>query len=339
MKKSILFIAPISDFHGQGKISKLVYSELKNKYNITLINTFSESIFFLKILKNINIFFKILFYRFSFFDFIYITPSRNLFSSFRDFLVLFFFGSNNKIIAHLHGSDLFDFLNQKGFYYKKLNNLFLKYIHKLIILSESHKIYALGESFSKYVVISNPCELNYVDYKKENNFIFSTMSNPIKEKGLDEILKKIYSLNLGKKWTLNVIGWSKNDFKNIYGGNLRLKDKNGSINFLGRLDGKKKYEVMLKSNFFIFMSRYKSEAQPLVILEAMLCKCNILINKFKMLVDFKKYKNVYFVDEINNKSKIFKNFDVNNYDIHYYNKMKKKLSNKEFIKNIENVIV
>jgi hypothetical protein len=339
LKKSILFIAPISGFHGQGKISKLVYSELKNKYNITLINTFSESNFFIKFLKNINIFLKILSYRSSSFDCIYITPSRNLFSSFRDFLVLFFFGSNNKIIAHLHGSDFFDFLNQKGFYYKKLNKLYLKYIHKLIILSESHKIYALGESFSKYVVISNPCELNFSNYIKENNFIFSTISNPIKEKGLDEILKKIYSLKLNKKWTLNVIGWNKNDYKNLYGDNLSLKDENGSINFLGRLDGEKKYEVLLKSNFFIFISRYKSEAQPLVILEAMLCKCNILINKFKMLDDFKIYKNVYFVDEINNKSKIFKNFDINNYDINYYNKIKKKLSNKEFIKNIENVII
>lgn len=312
--KNILFIAPLTPIHGQGYVSLQTLSILKKaNFNLKVINTFSHSYFF-KIFYNVYILVKIfleLTFKGNGFEKVYITPSRNFFSSLRDFLVLFLIKFRNyflknknknkiKIIAHLHGSDLNSFLNNKNYYFKILKNLYKSELHRMIILSKSHSKYALGNDFKSYAVIHNPIDFKFMpynlNYKTKDDLEISFISIPDKNKGLLESIKWVKSNILKSSWVFNVIGWTKDNFLQQYK-HLDSKSLNEiivdkKIKFLGPVYGKKKFDILQSSNFFIFLSKYSSEAQPVSVIEAILYKNAVLVSNFKMLKDFSIYNSV-----------------------------------------------
>jgi hypothetical protein len=310
---------------------KTIIEENNSDSSVISINTFFKGNMIKMILSNFIILFKI-FFALQKSDIIYFTPSRNLMSSFKDFIILKY-GKNKKIIAHLHGSDLHEFLNQGNFYHRTLNELFIKYVDCFIILSKSHKKFALGKDFSKYRIISNPLE--YTNYKpiekSRNKFEFCTISNPIAGKGLDNILKKLNSLSIKSKFILNVVGWAEKDYVNIYGVTPELK--NGCIVFHGRKDGTEKMKILSRSSFFIFLPSAK-EAQPLTVLEALSNKCIVILNRTEMLTDFLTYPNVVLEENITNEDELLllKN-DFN--DDNKYMRLLDRLSINTFFKKIQ----
>ena len=86
-----------------------------------------------------------------------------------------------------------------------------------------------------------------------------------------------------------------------------------NITFHGPVFGKKKFNILQSSNFFIFLSKYASEAQPISILEAILFKNVVLVSDFKMLRDFSIYNSV-LIDDNNISEKDLLNI-VNNEEI------------------------
>lgn len=287
----ILFIAPLTSYHGQGKVSIMAKEVLEGDNKLHVINTFSENHTFSKITFNLRIIFKILVSSYNY-DFVYFTPSRRLLSSFRDFFLIIKFRSKTKIISHIHGSELYEFLNQKGIYYNRLRRLHLKYTYKCLILSESHKKYSLGEEFLNYKIIPNPCEIKRTEELiPKSSLSFCTISNPIAEKGLDTIIKKLNTFDFNNNWKLDVIGWSREDYLKVY--KEAPTSIKGRINFHGRLDGVKKSNILRNTQFFIFLTRYNTEAQPLTVIEALYANCIVLINEFKMMRDFLNLPNVY----------------------------------------------
>ena len=297
MKIKILLIAPLTEYHGQGKVSLIARDILKKNYNIFEINTYNNSNIFYNILYNLFVLYKI-FFNIRKYTHIYFTPSRNFLSSIKDFATLFLKPKSSTLISHVHGSELNKFLNQKGFYFKALRRLYLNKLDRCIILSNSHKFYALGNDFDRYFVINNPSKAKFTNkIIKSSELAFCTISNPIKDKGLDTVINKLNSYKLKSKLTLDVIGWTLNDYIKNYGHKPKLS--NGIINFLGFVDGSKKFQILKKSNFFIFLTRYETEAQPLTVIEALISQCAVIINDFKMMKDYFVFKNVYNVEAIN----------------------------------------
>ena len=74
-----------------------------------------------------------------------------------------FFDRKIKVFAHLHGSDLKEFLNDKNYYLKSLKKLYKKEIYQMIILSERHSEFALGKDYNNYKIISNPIDCSYTN--------------------------------------------------------------------------------------------------------------------------------------------------------------------------------
>ena len=336
MKEKMLFVAPLTRYHGQGSVSIHAKKTLEIKYDLKIINSYVESysifnhfVILLRIILNCRKF-----------KYIYFTPSRNFFSSTRDFLLLLIAKKDANIVGHLHGSDLFNFLNHRSVYHKYLFFLYRLKLNKLIILSESHSKYALGNEFDRYEIINNPLEID-LSLSKETNthelteIKFCTISNPIKSKGLERSINFISKRFNNHNWHLDVIGWTKNDYEKTYNKEINPKLLN-KLTFHGRKDGYEKYKLLLNSSYFIFLSYYKSEAQPIVLFEALLSGCKIVVSDFKMLKDFKKYNNVYMDYEINTEKKVqeFIQQDYKN-----DNSLKKDLSFKNFNLKLNNAFI
>ena len=309
-KKILLFIGPLTEKHGQGIVTIETLSVLRKEFNFLIINTdISNTSKIKKIvlgIKNlIEIFIKVIFLSFKKADkFIYFTPSRNILSSFKDFILLLILNLFNirkkkiKVIAHLHGADLSKLLSQ-NIYGKILKKLYLKSISTMIINSHSHKIYALGLDYKSYQIINNPVYFDKPTLKKiknkhiqdYNNLKICFISVPSKTKGLYESIKLLDKSFKTYNWKLHIIGWSKKDYKKIYK-NEKPFNKNLSqkIFFLGRVSEKEKLRILLNSNIFILLSH--TEAQPLSVIEAAIFKCVIILSNIEMLLEFEKYKTV-----------------------------------------------
>ena len=332
----MLFVAPLTSFHGQGAVSIHAKRVLETKFELMIVNSFSESskmfnqfLVCCRIIANCRDF-----------KYIYFTPSRNLASSIRDFLLLLFVKKDAIIVGHLHGSDLLSFLRNGTIYHKYLFYLYKLRLSKLIVLSETHPKYALGMGFDRYKIINNPVEIDLdvfkgIDVQKSTEIKFCTMSNPIKSKGLEEAIIFIAKRFDKYNWHLDIVGWTKNDYEKTYSKRINhelLKN----LTFHGRKESFEKYKVLLSSSYFVFLSYYKSEAQPLVIYEALLCGCKIIISDFKMLKDFKKHDNVYMEYEINTEDQIS---DFIQRDFIYDKSLRKDLSLQNFYKNLADAYI
>ena len=247
---------------------------------------------------------------------VYFTPSRNLLSSLRDFILLVLIYITNKnntinVIAHLHGSDLSHLL-KRGIYGKVLKKLYFKCVKKFIINSETHKIFALGKEKLTICLISIPS----------------------KAKGLNESILFLENTFKKKKWTINIVGWTFDDYKNIYE-NEQITDQVilKKINFLGKISDNDKYSVLLHSDLFILLSH--TEAQPITVIEAGIFRCGIILSSIEMLKKYEKYKTVLIyskrkIDEdsilnILKKNEFFEETQKLFINLHSYTLYKKKI--------------
>ncbi len=310
--QNVLFVAPLTYTHGQGIVSNHVFEIIKNNSKIHIISThFDSSSRIKKIPYGILILIKLLQKLISLsltqksFT-VYFTPSRNFFGSNRDFFLLFVIRiilifkrkSSVNTIAHLHGSELSDFLDY-SLYGKILKKLYIQCKTKMIILSSKHKKLCLGKNYNNYIIIRNPIvetdklrsqlrKKNY--YNKKLNICF--ISNPIKDKGLKESIDWCNAFFKKIDWKLNIIGWTKKDFKEIY----KYEIFSEKISFHGILYGDKKYEILKNTHLLLLNSKF--EAQPLVVIEALIFECVVILSKIEMLEEFKRFSNIkFFTDQ------------------------------------------
>ena len=356
-KISVLFIGPITKNHGQGIVTYFTFNILCSYFSIDWINTNIQNLNFIKkILSSLKIilliFYKIaslMFYKEK--TIIYFTPSRNFFSSLKDFNILFItiilkkLNNNIFLIGHLHGSDLKN-LFEKGIYGKFLHILYKKNIDRLIINSESHKKFSLGSEFNNYKIIDNPIEISQSTEEKIKNKMsyrggkikILFISIPTKQKGLMESIKLIKKFFNNGDWEMNVIGWDENEFKKIYQGEQNIDSKTlKRINFLGRINDEEKFKFLLKSDLFILLS-YK-EAQPLSVIEAGIFKCAIILSEIEMLLEFKKFQSVLFNNQKLTKLRILKVIQSNSSLTKTSNVLSKLHSLERYKKNIVNSFI
>jgi glycosyltransferase involved in cell wall biosynthesis len=296
---NILFIAPLTNKHGQGVVSLKVLEILHEKHRIHAINTHTNSTGIVKVIFNAILLFKLIFHLFFIgYGYIYFTPSRNRLSSLKDFLILKFSPQTTFVCGHLHGSDLNSFLNSSGLYGRTLFKLYIDNLNRMLILSSSHVKYALGEHYDNYQVISNFSSIANLKSKnissEFNNAYFVSVPHP--DKGLDDAIDVFHRLKQNSVVdNLDVIGWTRKDYHRIY----TSKEQNiNDVNFHGFLTHEQQPGIIGKGSLLIFPTRYRTEAQPLVVIEALLNGKVVLTTKWKMMRDFAISKNVYYLEDI-----------------------------------------
>lgn len=281
MKKYLLIIG-IDEYSGAGRVTEYFKSLMKLKnidtisftyiksmnqkqfldYNFLQVAKFYKFIYFAKIIftlirENNNI------------KAVYLQESAGL-GKVYDILVIIICRFYQKIcFYHNHSSGKYikyDFLS-------KIIQKISKYKTRHIFLSQKdslnfRKIYGnIGEHYC----ISNSIFIkNDKVYKKRKNvskkFSFGLLSNLTREKGLDQFLNIAkYALNKKKLWKFYLAGPIMFNKKSY----LNQISKLTNLKYLGPIyDVKKKSLFYHKIDFFLFLSSYFHESQPLVILEA-----------------------------------------------------------------------
>lgn len=224
-------------------------------------------------------------------------------------------------VLKLFKKQVFCHFHARGFNIKRMNELKLSYHIKLfknikiILLSES-LYYDVSNFIEKQNVTFLPNgivdEISNINFKKhinkKNKPIINLvyLSNMIESKGPLDVLKICLDLkNKNINFTCNFIGqWDSVEFKQKWYNFLKINKLEKNCFYLGPKYGRQKIELLLKSNFLIFPSKYSLECYPLVILESFMCGVPVLTFNTGAIKNIVKNKNLGFVSKSNNYNEI-----------------------------------
>ncbi|MCP4482305.1 MAG: glycosyltransferase family 4 protein [bacterium] len=362
MKKKVLIVGPTPPpYNGMSVVTKNILNSkaFNDEFEVLHLDTADRrSVENIGNLDIINIFLALK----HFFEFvwilllknpeiIYIPISQNFLGYLRDSLFLIpakIF--RKKIIVHLHGGYFKYFYENTIFLNKILIKYTLSTIEKAIVLGE-----CLREHFKPFInenkifVVPNGVEDKYGNnIIDKDSFDVLFLSNLNHEKGVFRFL------DLAK----DIIGTHPN-IRFICAGEWQSVDDNKkavefcrtyflerNIIFTGRVSGKTKDELILKSSIFCMPTQYKFEGQPLVILEAMSaglpiiamdkgCIKETVVDKENGYIFniFEQEKMRLKILSLYENKDLYSRFSKNSKDI-FYNKFTKKI----FIKNLINVM-
>lgn len=259
-----------------------------SKHNMEVINTNLANLsFFIKILLTFKFFFifslRVFFNRY---DALYITTSRSFFGFFPDsfFILVFKLINGGLIVNHLHGADFISFRNQSGIVW--LIDFIYSKIDISIVLSdemkEQYKFYKnmkieVVPNFSEYFL--SPKHLG----RKKESFISDGLnvlylSNLIYSKGITFLLDAIKMVNdKGYKVNLLIAGQFFSD-EYMSASELNqyvISQISDSIQYLGVVH-EDKFSYLENADILCLPTFYKTEAQPLAIIEG-LANANLVI--------------------------------------------------------------
>lgn len=283
---------------------------------------------------------------------LYVTPSRTTFGFIRDFIVFLpLFFVSKKRIAHWHGADISSFLERSPSVISALYRWIYNQFEIHIVLTESMAEQLKYFRVKSLKVIPNFCSVQSVAAKKQNTesriqLLF--LSNLMLEKGIADFLDVIQRLADTNRYNQHIeihIAGAFADFdKNAFYNRIDSIETCLPIYYHGIVKGLSKQKLLEDSDVLIFPSYYRTEAYPLVVIEAMATgncvlayrhnymenilpsNCGILVNKrdraslFENLVNLLENKNL----------------------LHRYQKAafnySKKFTRKKFIDSIQNII-
>jgi glycosyltransferase involved in cell wall biosynthesis len=235
--------------------------------------------------------------------------------------------SNSRLICHLVGSDLEEFIAKSNAIELSLIRIFFKRINLWVVLGKSmeeqlEKVYQkLGikksaacykkQKISTFIIRGfYPNESNkYINDEDISNKVSSFgknlsvcfMSNLIEEKGIVEFIESIIYLNETKNY--NIKAWIAG--VHIGSQSLRLQEamKSASsknyIDIVGMIMGKEKWLKLLETSIFILPSYYKSEALPLSLVEAMRSGCLCISSDVGEIDQILSSDNGYIIKTVN----------------------------------------
>lgn len=215
---------------------------------------------------------------------IYYANSRSFFGIMRDFVIIMRLkNSHDKIILHNHGSDqlffskfsptnlMYNFLIMKADSIIFLNS-FTVPEHNFLskrIANKATVIHNYCSAFSRKVLINNDKTILYV-------------SNFILEKGY----KRVIDFAIQNESHLRSLGWKIKMIGNFIDGTqeLHLKSlESVTLNIVGPLSSNDVFYELSQAKVLVFPSTYKTECQPLAVLEAVAHGCVVYsseINNF-----------------------------------------------------------
>lgn len=305
--KKILFAGPLlPPTHGQSLAFTRFYESVENGRKL-LINTNFEHLGMTgKVIGNIKVIFltflKIIFFKI---DKVYFTCSRSFLGSFKDVILINLAALKKiKIYNHLHGSDFYEYFHSVPLWYQKILYNSYNKVDTSIVLLDSMK-----EQFKDFPDMNLEIVPNF--YDKELDVVFEKkdlktinllyLSNIIKSKGIFELLESFEVLS--RKYDniyLSIGGdflsdeyMNKDDIKHKF---LEKVKNNRKINYIGKVYGEEKIELLKKSDIFVLPSYYKSEAFPISIVEAMRCGNAIVSTNYKYLPEIVDENNGILVE-------------------------------------------
>lgn len=277
MKKKIGIIGQFPPpMHGLSKALDTLYnSYLGTKYQLVKFDITNNK-------KFINRIFEIMK---SNLDVYYLTISQSKFGNIRDLIILKIIQmKRKKIIIHLHGGGFRNLLEKDfGNMQKKLNYKLLSKVDVAIVLGKSlkyifegiiddNKIKTVKNCVDDEFVLDNETfkeKMTLFEKKKVLNVLY--LSNFIEDKGYKDVLK------LAKHTKDNI----DNRFKFLFAGKFfNEEDKNKFFKYIdynklgdiveykGSVFGEEKKKLIKDSDYFILLTRYKNEGQPISIIEA-----------------------------------------------------------------------
>lgn len=348
MKKKVGIIGQFPPpIHGLSKALDTLYNSYLNKeFDFTKIDITNNKKFLNNLLKIM----------FSKLDLYYLTISQSKFGNIRDLIMIKLIQlKKKKIIIHLHGGGFRNILDDEfGNFQKKLNYKILSKVDAGIVLGESlryifegiipnDKVYVVKNCVDDEFVISDE-EFNEkliaLENKKEFKILY--LSNFIEDKGYKEVLQlaKLVKEKNDNRFKFIFAGKFFNESdKNEFFEYIDNNNLNSIVSYRGIIGGNDKLNTLKESDFFILLTRYKNEGQPISIIEAaanglkvistnhagiadilannyMICvdKNNIELQKILIDID-KNYKNrSSFIDcIIESRKNTLNNFSESNY--------------------------
>jgi glycosyltransferase involved in cell wall biosynthesis len=330
----------ISNHYGEDKKVFCYEGGASNKL-LVLWRTFSIFMFF---------FFTLLFLRRV--SALYLTTSRTPLGFFRDMLFILTANMFNiKIVNHLHGADFKEFRSAITPKFRKLvDYVYSKINISIVLLPKMKEQYDLYENMT-VISISN-CALPLANLSKNTSNYFNVLylSNIMYSKGVLYVIEAIDNLvKSGVKVKLSIAGAPMgDDYKNIDEiqslFQILIKDK-GYISYLGTISGVEKDQILIDADVFVLPSFYKTEAQPISIIEAMLSGTAVITTRHNYLGDMVNSDNGFLINprstkEIESALLELKNDRTRLKTISDYNKSyaEKKYSLDRYVKEISAVL-
>jgi glycosyltransferase involved in cell wall biosynthesis len=294
--KNILLIGPLPrPITGQSIAFELVVNELnKSEYKAKVLNytKFTNTIMYL--IHNIFILiegcFVLIFNKHI--KLLYLTTSRSKLGFLRDmFFISVAWVNKVKVVNHLHGSDFIKFRNSQPPFLVKLINSAYRKIDCSIVLTPKMKEQYADYPDMKVEVLSNFCPPEVYAFRfdeKNESLKILFLSNLMYSKGVIHLIKACIKLSeLGVKFELNVAGKaigdeykSADEIQQIF--NIYLKKYNW-LNYHGIVSGREKILLLNNNNVFCLPTFYKTEAQPISIIEGICSGSTILSTNFKYI--------------------------------------------------------
>lgn len=237
---------------------------------------------------------------------VYITPSRSLSGFIRDcpfFIMTIFF--RRKFICHWHGADIELFLGGVNFIARFFAVYFYSKASTHIVLTNGMKEQLNSIQCSRIVTIPNffSFDVNFPDCSVNNSssdhVSLIYMSNLIEQKGILDCLNAFEKLRMcyGENITLTVIGPILSSSNKLFVSQLLKLLSMPGVNYKGPLYGEEKFKELSMSDVFIFPSYYKTEAFPLVVLEAMATANAVVAYNHNYTKDFFNYSGGFLVEK------------------------------------------
>lgn len=277
MKKKVGIIGQFPPpIHGLSKALDTLYNSYLNKeFDFTKIDITNNKKFLNNLLKIM----------FSKLDLYYLTISQSKFGNIRDLIMIKLIQlKKKKIIIHLHGGGFRNILDDEfGNFQKKLNYKILSKVDAGIVLGESlryifegiipnDKVYVVKNCVDDEFVISDE-EFNEkliaLENKKEFKILY--LSNFIEDKGYKEVLQlaKLVKEKNDNRFKFIFAGKFFNESdKNEFFEYIDNNNLNSIVSYRGIIGGNDKLNTLKESDFFILLTRYKNEGQPISIIEA-----------------------------------------------------------------------
>lgn len=276
--------------HGASKVGDFIKSNetLKDKFNCRFIKIKSSNTLedigkmnYKKIYYVLELFFKILFTIIIFRpNKIYFTASSKGFAFYRDIVICNIWKTYMKVTTcdvyyHYHTKGIDDFV--KNSRNKKLTKYFLKDVNLILLSPMLKDDFKNVQTYKNVLYLPNGVENNYNEnefkqYILNKNFEklnILYLSNMIKEKGYFEVLKLALK-NKDKNYHFHFAGgWQNKKEEKGFFDFIKENNLEKNITFHGFVNGKKKKELFEISNILCFPTKYKNEAFPLIILEAL----------------------------------------------------------------------
>ncbi|SFV64122.1 Glycosyltransferase [hydrothermal vent metagenome] len=280
---SILHRSPPS--HGASKVGDFISSskninEAFECYYITIksSDTISDigKISFKKIYLVIELYIKVLWALISFRpDKIYFTASISGVAFYRDLFIsslwkIYKVFKNVDIHYHYHTKGINNFISTSTMN-KKLTSFFLTDINLILLSPLLLPDFENIKSFNKVNYLPNGVENNIsnIDFIKKDRVDILYLSNMIKSKGYFDVLELAEKTKDRDIYYHFAGGWQNSSDKEEFFRYIEENNLSNKVIFYGFIDGTEKSNLFNKCDIFIFPTRYKNEAFPLTILEAL----------------------------------------------------------------------